>query len=116
MRPLRDWQPWQHAALAALVIIILIALLISLSKPSTAASGAGFNCWKSKTATEATICGSGRLSALDRRLNRAYRNSEISTWAQRIWLRRRDRCGVNERCIERAYRERLDRLERGGNA
>lgn len=91
---------------------IVLAILTLIMLRSVPVSAAGFNCWKSKTATEATICGSVHLSALDRRLNRAYRNSEISTWSQRIWLRQRDRCGVNERCIERAYRDRLDRLER----
>lgn len=105
---MKPTEPWQFAALAAAIIAALILLLITLSKPSAAAS---FNCWRSKTATEATVCGDPLLSGLDSRLADAYRGSEISTWSQRNWLRMRDRCGVSRRCLERAYMDRIRRLE-----
>jgi hypothetical protein len=80
--------------------------------------GPGVNC--TGTQTEAAICGSAALSALDRELFAIYwalynksndaqqkqlKNEEI------VWVAQRDRCQRNESCIETTYRSRIEQLK-----
>jgi hypothetical protein len=74
-------------------------------KPSWCTTQANLN------EAEGTICDSRLLSDLDERLNRAYRRSNPSRESQREWVRRRNECDSNERCLVRAYEDRLAELE-----
>jgi len=94
----------------------LIALgLIAMAAPASAQS---FSCRNADSAAEQTICESGRLRALDVRMNRAYlralrddaRHAARIQRRQRDWLASRNSCGRNDRCIARHYTERLSEL------
>lgn len=87
-----------------------LALLMAGPVIPPPAEAAGFNCWASRSATEATICASPELSRLDIQLNRAYARSDVSISSQRAWLRRRDRCGVREGCIRAMMVQRIREL------
>jgi len=72
-----------------------------------------FDCAKATARVEALICGSERLSQLDRELAVAYRAARArapeATLAQASWLRHRDAC-KDETCVQAAYEERLRAL------
>lgn len=86
---------------------------------ANAASAQSFNCDTARRSDERAICDSGELSRLDRQLNRAYRDAlrQVSNpiriqYRQRIWLSERRGCGGNERCLRRAYVDRIGELQR----
>lgn len=82
-------------------------------------SAASFDCSKSSTAIEKSICNKAVLSKLDEALTSNYKNisaANIGTGArknlqitQRKWLQQRNQCKT-DRCIESKYRERLDQI------
>ncbi|SDE94041.1 lysozyme inhibitor LprI family protein [Limimaricola pyoseonensis] len=100
-------------------IAILLALLsLGLAGPEAEAQPS-FDCARAGTATEHAICGSGRLSALDREIAAAYAAARGSAGAaqreairadQRWWLGARDGCGNQPECLEKVMRRRLDAL------
>jgi len=81
------------------------------------ASAQSFDCGKARLATEIAICESARLSRLDEEMASLYFGlphyvrQDIKR-LQRRWLRRRNACGYDRRCIARAYRRRIDVLSR----
>ncbi|WP_088623098.1 hypothetical protein [Oceanicola sp. 22II-s10i] len=90
------------------------ALVLSLPAAAQAQAWCGTG---GLTATEAVICDDPVLSRLDRRMTRLY-TREGSGYAgaslsQQRWLARRDACGTDARCIERAYRDRIAYLDIG---
>ena len=92
--------------------LVLVTLLLQ-----ACAIAAGFDCRKAHTFVERAICGNKHLSTLDDRLENAYRSAlaiafdpEALKEEQRRWLTDvRNRCQDN-RCLNRAYEQRLQSL------
>ena len=85
-----------------------------------AVASPSFDCATNRSIVEQAICGSGRLSYLDRELDRVYgslrrRLNQTRQQAlrdeQRAWLRRREDCGSDERCLIKAYQTRIAELQ-----
>jgi uncharacterized protein YecT (DUF1311 family) len=94
---------------------VAVALLFAPS-PSTAAS---FNCRLAALPVEMLVCHDGRLGALDEEMARQYYSlvniappgAAIQIKAeQRAWIRGRNLCGYDRRCVRNAYRHRLQQL------
>lgn len=89
---------------------VLLALLSTLPMHALAAS---FDCQQASTLVEFAICADPELSALDQRLEQAYRHTRQSgmpgsenEWkAQKDWLAERNRCS-SLTCLMSAYAER----------
>jgi len=107
-------------------ILGILALGIMAISPSAASAAPSFDCRAANHPAEATICRSWRLSWLDRRLARAYSNARYDIRStghrrayrrfvrdQRRWLRERNRCRHNRRCLVRSYRARIKWLRHG---
>jgi hypothetical protein len=82
----------------------------------TGVRGPSFSCSKAKTSTEIAICASEDMWSLDRAMSWLYffyrrnTNSTVSKQfldEQRDWLRRRDRCSDDLRCLVIMYQNRL---------
>lgn len=79
-------------------------------------TGPSFDCSQAGTDVERTICGSDRLSELDRELSRLYghvvsADGDETFWRndQREWISQRNDCQVEE-CMVYEYRQRLEEL------
>jgi uncharacterized protein YecT (DUF1311 family) len=75
---------------------------------------ASFDCAKSTSEIEKTICRDEELSRLDIALAKAYRaarvrSGNVAVQDQRKWLRARNAC-KDTSCIRRAYQDRLEEL------
>ncbi|HEX7816544.1 lysozyme inhibitor LprI family protein [Dyella sp.] len=105
---------------------IAMAALIALP---LAAHAASFDCAKASSTAEKAVCADADLSQLDGDLGKAFvqamsaaGNSDALRTSQRAWLKQRDACGSDKRCLQRSYRQRLDRLhgtassDKGGDA
>jgi len=97
----------------ALVLRAALAAVLFLPLACRAAS---FDCAKSETAVEKTICASAELSKLDDRLGQLYKEAlaksaapDALREAQRTWLESRDRC-KSAACIKSAYDARIAAL------
>lgn len=93
----------------------------------TAASNTvwAFDCKNAFTQTEKKICSDPVLQKLDAQLNRDYKIFrqtygksgthecllEDEAQAQKSWLQQRDACGTDKKCIEDAYRSRINQLD-----
>lgn len=95
------------ARLAGIVAAVAVAFLAAGS-----AKAQDFDCASAKLVAERTICSSPRLVRLDNRLAAVYGklwarldndNREGLRDHQLEFLRRRNLCNRNERCIARAY-------------
>jgi uncharacterized protein len=92
-----------------LFIPILIGLGVSV------VSAQSFDCSKARIAAEHAICDYPQLGRLDEEMASLYFSlpyvvrNEIKG-SQRRWLRRRNACGYDRRCIARSYRRRIDVL------
>lgn len=80
----------------------------------------GFDCAYAKLATEIAICNSNTLAQYDRTINQIYvrlslrlsrKNNKRLARNQKRWLGKRNRCGGNVSCIEKAYRTRISVLK-----
>jgi uncharacterized protein len=94
-------------------VALVFALFLGLG--ASGATAQSFDCEKARLAAEFAICDSQRLSRLDEEMSALYfglpyvvRN-EIKV-SQRRWLRRRNACGYDTRCIEDAYLRRIEVL------
>lgn len=83
---------------------------------STGINGPSFDCMKSSTLTEHTICSSEDLWTLDRAMSNLYflykgnKNAERGAEflnSQRAWLQRRDECYSDVGCLTERYASRL---------
>ncbi len=79
----------------------------------------GFNCAYARHATEIAICNSNKLARYDLTINQIYVrlsgrlnriNRKRLARNQKRWLKKRNRCGRNVRCIEQTYRTRINVL------
>jgi len=96
---------------------MFIVLAVSVIAGAPAVSAQSFDCDKARIATEFAVCDSPRLSRLDERMASLYFGlphyiREDIESEQLRWLRRRNACGYDRRCIARAYRRRIDTLSR----
>lgn len=98
----------------------LLALAIMAGNARPAASQE-FDCRNAEFASERTICGSDRLSALDERMSQLYRDlkaayasryqrDDLKAYQQRF-LEARDACGRDTECINGAYLDQISVLE-----
>jgi uncharacterized protein len=81
------------------------------------AHAAGFDCGKARNAAERTICADKRLSKLDTELANEWQqalqrtvNSSLLKDDQRSWLRQRDACKSDKRCLRTSYLQRQRQL------
>ena len=97
--------------------------IVSLVCPR-AQGGASFNCNAAQRPDEVLICHSDELSALDREMSSIYfqlRNGlsgsarEQLQTSQAQWLSSRMQCGGDFGCINSAYRDRIETLNRFGS-
>lgn len=104
----------------SVLAFLLLALLASLITPASL-DAASFDCARAKTRVEKLVCAEPELSNLDEELAEQYRVTVQSATSERLrtrirqeqtnWLKRRDAC-TERRCVEEAYRARLDELVR----
>jgi hypothetical protein len=77
------------------------------------------NAQKTANAAERLICSRPQLWALDSMLNDVYRDSPMpmaDRGDQQDWLRDiRNPCGADDRCLEKVYQRRIDRLASRNN-
>lgn len=85
---------------------------------SANADAAGINCAKAKSKNETAICTDPVLTQRDGELSQAYRDAlKTSKYSgdlkqdQLSWIKERDRCDGQVRCLRRAYVERLVELK-----
>ena len=102
-------------------LMIATGFTLAVFATTSPAEATSFNCRYAKLAAEIAICQDGRLSRLDERMASKYYRLQnrlpYSYWrqikiSQRGWLRSRNRCGYNFRCIENAYYARIRYLNR----
>lgn len=94
--------------------IAVWALLLALPGTGHAAS---FDCAKSTSPTEKTICADGKLSKLDSELSVVWKkvlsqggDTTALKSSQLQWLKQRDACGDDASCLGDRYHERLASL------
>ncbi|MFT3730164.1 MAG: lysozyme inhibitor LprI family protein [Hyphomicrobium sp.] len=105
---------------AAVSAASLLGLAVMAAGASPAASQE-FDCRNAEIASERTICGSDRLSALDERMNALYADLRAASGSkyeradlksyQRQFLDARDGCGRDAECIKGAYLDQISVLE-----
>jgi uncharacterized protein len=94
---------------------LLAAALVLPNAFVVGVHAASFNCAKAGTAVERMICANPKLSSMDEKLNKAYRDAlatgpkpELLTSYQRDWLKDvRNKC-KDVPCLEQVYQSRLD--------
>ncbi len=100
-----------------LAAALFAAIVLAAATPP--ASAASFDCGRAFTALEKAVCQDPRLGDLDARMARNYitllnRISDSSATAiradQKTWLKKRDACGDDTRCINREYRARIKKI------
>ncbi len=101
-----------------LIAASLSAGLLALGACGSA-SAASFDCNKARTANEKAICNDRWLNDQDVRMSQLYdivrrlvpmgsRGAIMDD--QSIWLKQRDGCGADRRCIANAYSRRIGQL------
>ena len=106
-----------------IVIFVLVAIVIISHPFSVRVEAASFNCAKSATFIEKTICSDKQLSEMDDFLMDAYKKALANSKApavlkanQRAWLKdKRDSCKTNK-CLIEVYSQRLTEFETATNA
>lgn len=88
--------------------------------PSLAQAQPSFDCRKAGNATEKAICADTNLARLDRQLSTVWKsmingfddNGQIAQMKadQNLWATGRNACGVEVKCIAKAYTDRLKLL------
>lgn len=101
----------------------LLPLLAALPALADSPREASFPCKGKLSQVEKAICDSAALSTLDAQVADAWkRASKLSDGAagrklkaaQREWIKTRNSCGTDQPCIEKAYRVRLEQLQKVG--
>ena len=92
---------------------------INAVEPASGAHGPSFDCARATIPTEVAICRDASLSALDQQLSSAFRRALATAVgndaaalvaAQRAWVRQRNACGANDRCLSQTMTARLTDL------
>lgn len=98
---------------------LAMAILLGAAASDGAAMAQSFNCARASYADEHRICREPVLSRLDEELAEAYgramrrlsrREAARLDREEEAWVVARRRCGADDRCIERAYRDRIGEL------
>jgi len=103
-------QPMTRAILTALVLAAGLGFA-----PAAPANAQAFNCAKAKTPTEITICKDQELRDLDAKQAKEHSDwlKEVVTGRQNVvnlqrrFLKERNACGADARCIRNAYKAKL---------
>ena len=81
-------------------------------------NAASFDCNKATTETEKAICDDPELSALDKRMSKAYKRARGSTSSGDVyksnqfkWLKSRDACISDKQCLLKSYNNILNELK-----
>lgn len=99
-----------------------LALLIALAStlPAAAADYAPLHCAKAATAAEKTICASYGLGQAEARMATLYQwTTSFVAMGQRgniqdqqaAFIKKREGCGADTKCIRSAYNTRIEQLE-----
>ncbi|HML29406.1 MAG TPA: lysozyme inhibitor LprI family protein [Hyphomicrobium sp.] len=107
--------------LAAAVSAGALLALAAMAAGVRPAASQEFDCRNAEFASEVTICGSERLSALDERMSALYRDlksaygkryqrEDLKAYQQQF-LDARDACGRDTECIKGAYLDQIGVLE-----
>jgi hypothetical protein len=109
-------EPWiapQGADRAVMRVDEQTLVVLARRKPD-AKPQASFPCARAATPTEKAICASFTLAAWDRSVALAYRRASESSApdpaSQKEWLRKRDACGADARCLEEKMSSRTAEL------
>jgi uncharacterized protein len=85
-----------------------------------AQNGPSFDCKADRGRTEQAICGDYELRQMDLTMANLYFSIQADNTGRRYrrlkrdqgtWLRERNECGSNVRCLRREYRDRIRELE-----
>lgn len=99
---------------------IAIAGLVGTLSALSQASAQSFDCKVDRGRTEQAICGDAQLREMDQRMANLYFSIQADNTGRRHrrlkhdqgeWLKERNDCGANVRCLRRAYAERIRELE-----
>jgi uncharacterized protein len=83
------------------------------------AQAASYDCTQARTPPEIAVCANPELSQIDEDLANLYRTllnelparqADRMQQDQRSWLKARNSCGADVRCLKARYQERLARL------
>jgi uncharacterized protein (TIGR02145 family) len=90
------------------------ALTAGFTRPTIKPS---FNCAKASTPTEKAICSDETLAELDSKMAKDYKClSSIEKGdfknEQKEWVKKRDKCGAEVKCVETEYEERLKKFKK----
>jgi uncharacterized protein len=96
-------------------LILLAASLVASASIPWSAHAASFDCAKAGTSVERQICADKKLSAMDDKLDKVYREAlatgpkpELLRSVQRDWLKDTRNVCANRQCLVDAYQSRLD--------
>jgi uncharacterized protein YecT (DUF1311 family) len=93
-------------------------LLVMKRRPANARPSPSFDCSRSTNPTEMTVCKSFPLAAWDRSVALALKeltegdpeHSEEVKKSQAQWIRKRNACGTDEKCIDASLEDRVEVL------
>lgn len=111
-------EPWLAVLGSGRVVMRLDdqTLLVLARRKPEAKPVASFPCLRAATPTEKTICANFTLAGWDRSVALAWRQQSESGGAavsdQKEWLRARDACGTDARCLEEKMSSRVAALRR----
>lgn len=121
----RQGQNMKRSTTTGLVAgLIAMVAIGAVARPALAIET--IDCDKDTRIAERTICSSQRLQILDAIVVQAYADVMLDAvvseriknrvkWSQRAFLRDRDRCGDDRRCLEASMQGQLERLRRSVN-
>ncbi|MDR1476710.1 MAG: hypothetical protein LBI17_01115 [Rickettsiales bacterium] len=76
----------------------------------------GFDCAKAESEQEKLICKDKDLALYDRKMNELYKMTSGQGAVQKAWLKKRNGCGIDKKCIDTAYTERFKELKNAVDA
>lgn len=98
--------------------VLSLPLLCASLLPLTA-QAASYDCTRASTPAEIAVCANPELNQLDEELAVLYRSllndlparqADRVQQDQRSWLKARNSCGAEVRCLKARYQERIARL------
>jgi hypothetical protein len=95
-----------------LMALSLVQDALLILEPVAGPVRASFDCAAAASIVERTICGDRVLAGWDRSVAAAYRIAGTDRGDQRSWLKTRDRCGADRRCLQVAMALRVADLLR----
>lgn len=104
-----------------IVALHVDGIYLARRKENLAKATPSFDCAKVSNATEKAICASSNLAALDQQMASVYNNAldSAKSWgdngacmkgfkeAHAKWLKKRNSCGAEEKCLERSFKDQI---------